>query len=40
MKALRWEPPSSSLTRYLLFPSFDVLLDFMVKGLELTPDTS
>jgi hypothetical protein len=29
-----------ALTRYLLFPSFDVLLDFMVKGLELTPDTS
>lgn len=30
----------SALTRYHLFISWEQLLDFMVEGLELTPDTS
>ena len=26
-----------ALTRYLCFPSWEALLDFMIEGLELTP---
>jgi hypothetical protein len=29
-----------ALTRYHLFASFNQLLDFMMAGLELSPDTS